>query len=55
MIFGISGTFSQIGEQTIIMNGSGTPITSGSFIFTPRIIGPSPKGGNFCNLTVRVQ
>jgi len=55
IIFGTSGKFSQLGEQTIILNGSGTPSSSGIFTFSPEIVGPSPRGGNFCDLTLRVQ
>ena len=55
IIFGTSDKFSQLGEQTVILNGSGTPSSSGIFIFSPEIVGPSPRGGNFCDLTLRVQ
>ncbi len=55
IIFGTSGTFSQTGEQTVVLTGSGVPTSTGTFIFTPEIVGPSPRGGNFCDLTLLVQ
>lgn len=55
VIFGASGTFSQLGEQTVVLNGTGTPASAGSFIFTPQIVGPSPRGGNICDITLHVQ
>ncbi len=55
IMFGTSGEFSQTGEQTIVLTGSGVPTATGTFIFTPEIVGPSPRGGNFCYLTLRVQ
>ena len=55
IIFGTTGTFTQKGEQTVVLTGSGTPLSSGDFIFTPMIIGPSPRGGDFCHLSLHVQ
>jgi hypothetical protein len=55
IMFGTSGEFSQLGEQTIVLTGSGVPTAGGTFIFSPAIIGPAPRGGNFCGFTLRVQ
>lgn len=55
MVFGTSGKFSLLGEQRMVLTGSGMPSAPGTFIFRPFIIGPSPLGGNFCNFSVKVQ
>ena len=55
IMFGTSGEFSQIGEQTIILTGSGVPSGAGTFVFSPAIVGPSPRGGNLCNFSLPVQ
>ena len=55
MIFGSSGTFTAIGRQTVVLSGSGTPLTAGLFTFTPKIIGPAPIGGSSCGFDINVQ
>lgn len=55
IMFGASGQFSQLGEQTIVLTGSGVPASTGNFIFTPSIMGPALRGGKFCNFTLSVQ
>jgi hypothetical protein len=39
-----SGTFTTTGIQSVQLNGSGTPIASGTFIYTP--------GVSSCSITV---
>lgn len=55
MIFGSSGTFTTIGRQTVTLSGSGTPLTAGTFTFSPNIIGPAPIGGSSCGVDINVQ
>lgn len=55
MVFGSSGTFATTGYQTVVLSGSGTPISSGTFTITPNIIGPAPIGGNACDFKIDVQ
>lgn len=44
--FSGSGTFTNVGEQNIILSGSGTPAAAGTFSFTP--------GSKGCNFSVTV-
>lgn len=55
IVFGTSGKFSELGEQTVVLTGSGVPSAAGTYSFSPAIIGPAPLGGNFCNFYVKVQ
>ena len=55
MVFGSSGTFPAIGYQTVVLSGSGTPTSSGTFLFLPNIIGPAPIGGSACGFNLVVQ
>ena len=55
IMFETAGTFSQLGEQTIVLTGSGIPDAAGIFTFSPAIVGPSPRGGNFCNFSLLVR
>ena len=55
MTFGSSGTFTAIGRQTVVLSGSGTPLTKGIFTFAPNIIGPAPIGGSSCGFDINVQ
>ncbi|KAA9037182.1 hypothetical protein FW778_17290 [Ginsengibacter hankyongi] len=55
MMFGNSGTFTAIGRQTVVLSGSGTPLTAGTFTFAPNIIGPAPIGGSSCGFDINVQ
>ena len=41
IIFSATGNFTSIGEQTIILKAAGTPLASGSFIYTPGASGCS--------------
>ncbi len=55
IMFQNSGTFASIGLQSVILNGYGTPLTSGTFAFVPQIIGPAPLGGESCDVNLVVQ
>ena len=55
MIFSASGTFAAAGTYSVALKGSGTPLASGTFTFTPFIVGPSPIGGASCDVSVTVQ
>jgi len=55
MVFGSSGNFAATGYQTVVLAGSGTPLSSGTFTYTPTIIGPAPIGGNACDFRIDVQ
>ncbi len=55
MVFGTSGKFSVLGEQRVVLTGSGIPSAAGTYLFSPTIIGPAPLGGNFCGFNVKVQ
>jgi hypothetical protein len=55
MMFSLSGTFTNKGDQFIYLNGSGTPINPGSYTFIPEIVGPAPLGGATCTFNVAVQ
>ena len=55
MVFGSSGTFPAVNTYTVILSGSGTPLTTGTFTFSPNIIGPAPIGGASCGFDIVVQ
>ena len=55
MIFSASGSFPAAGNYLIPLKGSGTPLASGNFTFTPLIVGPAPIGGASCDVSVTVQ
>ena len=55
MIFTYTGEFITLGSQVVVLTGSGTPVTSGTFTFTPQIIGPHPIGGETCTADVPVM
>ena len=55
MIFFYTGEFTTLGSQIVILTGSGTPVTAGTFTFTPEIIGPHPIGGETCTADVEVM
>lgn len=55
IIFSASGNFPAPGAYLVALKGSGTPLTSGTFTFTPFIIGPSPIGGANCDVTLIVH
>jgi hypothetical protein len=55
IIFETSGKFSTLGEQTVVLMGRGVPSATGTYFFKPRINGPTPLGGDFCNYSVTVQ
>jgi hypothetical protein len=55
MIFSYQGTFVAVGAQNVLLTGSGTPVSAGTFTFTPQIIGPHPIGGETCTADIDVQ
>jgi hypothetical protein len=55
IIFSASGSFTSMTEQSVVLYGSGTPIQSGTFTFVPQIVGPSPIGGNTCDVDITIQ
>lgn len=55
MTFSFTGEFNTPGSQIVVLVGSGTPVTSGVFTFTPQIIGPHPIGGETCTADVTVM
>lgn len=55
IIFSASGNFPAAGEYSVPLKGIGTPLVSGTFTFTPYIIGPSPIGGSSCEVSLAVQ
>jgi hypothetical protein len=55
MIFSARGTFPAIGNYNVVLQGSGTPLTVGTFNLTPLIIGPAPIGGASCDVTISVK
>lgn len=52
--FSHTGSFIALGSQIVILTGTGTPVNSGTFTFTPQIIGPHPIGGATCTANVVV-
>lgn len=54
MTFSFTGTFQTLGEQIVTLTGSGTPQKSGSFLFTPQIVGPHPRGGQACTFVITI-
>jgi hypothetical protein len=55
MIFSNQGTFAKVGAQDVLLTGSGTPGSAGTFTFTPQIIGPHPLGGETCTADIEVH
>jgi hypothetical protein len=55
MQFSASGTFTSTGSQTLVLTGTGTPRNTGTFLFKPEIVGPSPLGGAFCTFEIQVR
>ena len=53
--FSASGSFTTTGAQNVILVGRGTPKTSGTFTFTPTIVGPAPLGGEACAFSIPVN
>ncbi len=53
--FSASGTFTNTGPQTLVLVGTGSPQTTGRFLFKPEIVGPSPLGGAFCTFELTVR
>ncbi len=54
MVFSATGTFTTTGAQTVVLNGTGTALSSGNFLFLPQIIGPAPLGGSTCGFNIIV-
>ena len=55
MKFYHTGMFTITGAQSVSLTGSGTPLVTGNFSFTPMIVGPSPLGGQACSFPVMVN
>ena len=55
MTFSYSGTFTTTGAQDVLLVGSGTPVSSGSYTLVPQIVGPHPIGGEACGIDIEVQ
>ncbi|MGH2563795.1 MAG: hypothetical protein ACRDE5_04745 [Ginsengibacter sp.] len=55
MIFSAAGNFPSPGVYSVTLQGRGMPATSGTFTYTPTIIGPSPIGGSSCDVSISVQ
>lgn len=55
MQFSYTGTFTSTGQQTVLLKGSGKPLSVGSFSFIPQIVGPHPLGGATCAVMVQVK
>jgi hypothetical protein len=55
IVFSYTGTFTTTGPQFVILKGTGTPVSPGTYTFTPEIVGPHPLGGQFCAFTIVVQ
>jgi hypothetical protein len=54
MVFTYTGSFTTLGAQNVILKGSGTPVSAGTFTFTPKIVGPHPIGGETCDFDITV-
>jgi hypothetical protein len=50
-----SGTFTALGAQKLLLQGTGQPLAAGDFYFIPKIIGPHPLGGQACGFTLTVK
>jgi hypothetical protein len=55
MSFSYTGEFVTPGSQIVVLTGNGIPTASGTFTFTPQIIGPHPIGGETCTADVDVM
>jgi hypothetical protein len=55
MTFSFTGDFITPGSQIVVLTGSGTPVSAGTFTFIPQIIGPHPIGGETCTADVSVM
>ncbi len=52
--FSYTGVFSTLGSQNILLTGSGTPVSFGTFTLIPQIVGPHPIGGEACAISITV-
>ncbi|MBI1343623.1 MAG: hypothetical protein GC171_11870 [Terrimonas sp.] len=52
--FSYTGTFTTTGSQNVLLSGTGTPLSPGSFTYLPQIVGPSPLGGQACAFDLTV-
>ena len=50
-----TGNIAAIGAQSVTLNATGTPLSSGNFTFTPQIVGPAPIGGSSCGFDIIFQ
>ena len=55
IMFSYIGSFAAAGDYYVVLTGTGTPIASGTFKFTPRIVGPHPIGGEACSFELVVR
>jgi hypothetical protein len=55
MTFSFTGSFVTLGSQIVILTGYGTPVSTGTYTFTPQIVGPHPIGGETCTADVMVM
>jgi hypothetical protein len=55
MSFYYTGTFTTLGAQLVKLTGSGMPPIIGNFTLTPKIVGPSPIGGEACDFSIAVK
>ena len=53
--FSYTGTFTTAGAQDVVLQGSGTPTSIGTYTFYPQIVGSAPLGGSTCGLDVAVK
>jgi hypothetical protein len=52
--FYATGTFTNLGAQSLVLQATGNPLAAGSFSYTPKIIGPHPLGGQACSFPLTV-
>ena len=55
MTFSYTGRFTTIGAQDVMLYGSGTPFSRGTYTITPEIVGPYPLGGHACAFFITVN
>jgi hypothetical protein len=53
--FAYTGEFKNTGVIYADLEGSGSPLKSGSFTYHLHIVGPSPLGGSGCNFEIKVD
>jgi hypothetical protein len=53
--FQYSGTFTEEGQQSVVLFAEGMPQKAGTFLYTAQIVGPATLGGNDCSFHVEVK